>query len=64
MKASYADIISAFQTGFIPTRCFHENIIVAQEMIHSMKKMRGNTSLFATKVDLMKAYDRLKWSFI
>jgi hypothetical protein len=57
-------IISPYQTGFIPTRSIHENIVVAQEMIHSMLKMRGRTGYVAVKVDLAKAYDRLRWSFI
>lgn len=33
-------------------------------MIHSMKKMRGKTGFFAIKVDLAKAYDMIRWSFI
>jgi hypothetical protein len=32
-------IVSLFQTGFVPRRNIHENIVVAQEMTHSMTKM-------------------------
>lgn len=52
-------IISPYQTGFIPTRSIHENIIVAQELLHSMRRMRGRNGFFAIKVDLAKAYDRI-----
>ncbi|GAU48590.1 hypothetical protein TSUD_405800 [Trifolium subterraneum] len=38
--------------------------VVAQEMVHSMHKMRGKTGFAAIKVDLAKAYDRIRWSFI
>lgn len=64
LKPFIPDIISPYQTGFVPTRSIHENIVVAQEMVHSMNKMRGKTGFFAIKVDLAKAYDRLRWSFI
>jgi hypothetical protein len=32
-------IVSLFQTGFVPRRNIHKNIVVAQEMTHSMTKM-------------------------
>lgn len=64
LKHLMPNIISPFQTGFIPTRSIHENIVVAQEMDHNMRKMKGRTGSFAIKVDLAKAYDRLRWSFI
>jgi hypothetical protein len=37
-----------------------ENIIVAQEMTHSMVKIKGIRCYFAIKVYLSKAYDKLK----
>lgn len=39
-------------------------MVVAQEMIHSLNKMKVKTGYFAIKVDLSKAYDRLDWKFI
>ncbi|PNY05665.1 ribonuclease H [Trifolium pratense] len=47
-----------------PTQNIHENIVVAQEMGHIMHKMRRRTGFVVIKVDLAKAYDRLRWSFI
>lgn len=64
LKPLLPHIISPNQTGFIPTRSIHENIVVAQEMMHSMRKIRGRNGFFVIKVDLMKAYDRLQWPFI
>jgi ribulose 1,5-bisphosphate carboxylase large subunit-like protein len=57
-------LVSPFQTGFIHGRSIHENIIVAQEVVHSMHKVRGKKGYFAIKVDLAKAYDMLRWDFI
>lgn len=36
LKPIMPEIISPFQTGFIPHRLIHENIVIAQEMAHSM----------------------------
>lgn len=38
--------------------------MVAQELIHSMHKMRGKNGFFIIKVDLAKAYDCIRWSSI
>ncbi|XP_074267339.1 uncharacterized protein LOC141590668 [Silene latifolia] len=56
--------ISENQSGFVPGRQISDNIVVFQETIHTMKKKRGNKGLMAIKIDLEKAYDRLKWDFI
>lgn len=64
LKNVMGEVISPFQIGFVPGRNIHENIIIAQEMLRSMRKMRGKVGFFAIKVDLSKAYDRLNWHFI
>jgi hypothetical protein len=64
LKECIPIIVSPFQTGFIPGRSIHENIVVAQEIVHSMHKSNGAKGYFAIKVDLAKAYDMLRWDFI
>ncbi|MCH80961.1 hypothetical protein A2U01_0001739, partial [Trifolium medium] len=64
LKECIPKLVSPFQTGFVPGRIIHENIIVAKEMVHSMHKMKGRKGAFAIKVDLSKAYDKLSWEFI
>ncbi|XP_024043219.1 uncharacterized protein LOC112099922 [Citrus clementina] len=58
------DLIGPHQTSFVPGRHITENIIVTQEIIHSMWRKKGCKGFMAIKVDLEKAYDRLNWSFI
>jgi hypothetical protein len=41
LKESIPVIVSPFQIGFVPGRSIHENIVVAQEIVHSMNKMTG-----------------------
>lgn len=57
-------IISPYQSSFIPGRSIHHNIIVAQEMVHSMARMKGNKMFMSIKIDLEKAYDRINWNFV
>ena len=57
-------LISSIQTSFIPGKHITENIVIAQEVVHSMRKKKGKVGQMAIKVDLKKAYDRLSWEFI
>ena len=59
-----SNLISPFQTAFIPGRRGVDNVIIAQELIHSLHKKKGRKGFFILKIDLEKAYDRLEWSFI
>ena len=36
-----SNLISPLQTNFVLGRCIQDNIFIAQEMIHTMRKMRG-----------------------
>ncbi|XP_061350483.1 uncharacterized protein LOC133295655 [Gastrolobium bilobum] len=51
-------IISPFLVIFVPNRQIQDNIIIVQELIHYMHKMKGRKTFMAIKIDLIKAYDR------
>ena len=57
-------LVSPFQTAFIPSWKGRDNMIIAQEILHSMGRKKGRTGVMALKIDLEKAFDRLEWSFI
>lgn len=57
-------LVGPCQSSFVPRRQSGDNIIIAQEIFHSLRKKSGKIGLMAIKVDLEKAYDRLKWDFI
>ena len=64
LKSVLPDLIGPTQTSFIPGRHITENIVLAQEVIHSMRRKKGRIGQMAIKVDLEKVYDRLSWDFI
>ncbi|KAK3188489.1 hypothetical protein Dsin_028050 [Dipteronia sinensis] len=56
-------LVSHEQGAFIPGRSIFENIMFAQETVHSLhKKMTGGNVM--VKLDMAKAYDRVNWSFL
>ena len=58
------NLIGPNQTSFVPGRHIVDNIVVAQEVVHSMRRKTRRKGFMAIKVDLEKAYDRLWWDFI
>ena len=62
IKTTLEKHISREQYGFLRGRSIHEAMAVAQEALHSMHLERREA--FIMKIDLMKAYDSLDWSYI
>lgn len=41
-----------------------DNIILVQEIVHSMKSTKKRKGFMAIKIDLEKAYDRVRWDLV
>ena len=57
-------LVSPMQAAFLKGRRSTDNVIIAQELIYSLKGRKGKDGYMIVKIDLEKAYDRLEWSFI
>ena len=64
LKPYITNIINPCQASFVPSRCTSDNIIIVQEIIHTMVRKSRPKGHVALKLDLEKAYDHLEWSFI
>ena len=65
LKVILPNIISNTQSAFVSGWSILDNVIVAFEMLHSMKrKVKGKVGEVALKLDISKAYDRVRWDFL
>ncbi|CAL1388052.1 unnamed protein product [Linum trigynum] len=64
LKLVMRKLISPRQSSFIPGRQTTDNVIVVQEVLHSLGKRKGKKGGMILKIDLEKAYDMLWWDFL
>ncbi|XP_057803521.1 uncharacterized protein LOC131018835 [Salvia miltiorrhiza] len=65
LKKVLPGLIDRSQSAFVEGRLIQDNILIAFEAIHSMKKKtRGKHGFFALKIDISKAYDRVDWNYL
>lgn len=65
LKGSMEELISQNQSAFVGGRLIQDNLAIAHEIFHALKRKnrRGRDSV-ALKVDMSKAYDRVEWEFL
>ncbi|KAK9104575.1 hypothetical protein Scep_021419 [Stephania cephalantha] len=64
LKPMVPTLVNQAQTSFVAGRHISNDIIIVQELLYSMRSVRGAKGLMAIKINLEKTYDRLSWNFI
>lgn len=65
LKLVLPDIVGDTQNEFIPGRMMSDNCFIAHEIVnHVKKRKKGGRFEGILKVDLSKAYDRVRWDFL
>ena len=65
LKKVLPHIISKSQNAFQSDKAISDNILVAFETLHHMKRKKsGKMGYMALKLDMSKVYDRLEWVFL
>ena len=64
LKPLMTNLIGPAQASFIPGRVSTDNIVLVQEAVHSMRRKKGVKGWMLLKLDLEKAYDRIRWDYL
>lgn len=65
MKNLLSPLIAESQCAFVPNRLITDNILIAAEAGHCLRrKVSGKQGWVGLKLDMAKAYDRMEWRFI
>ncbi|XP_062005742.1 uncharacterized protein LOC133722901 [Rosa rugosa] len=65
LKGILSQIISPFQSAFIPGHLISDNTLIANEVSHFIHNNRSSSDgVMSLKLDMSKAYDRMEWVFL
>ena len=60
MKEFVPKLIHPLQGAFVAKRTIHDNVLIAHEIFHSFRQKKGKEGYMAIKLDIEKAYDKLR----
>ncbi|GAU49883.1 hypothetical protein TSUD_408220 [Trifolium subterraneum] len=64
IKLVLPDVISYNQGAFIDGRLITDNTLMASDIFHYLKHTNRKNGYVGIKTDMVKAYDRVEWSFL
>lgn len=64
VKRVIGDLVGGYQASFISGRQTTDNIVIAQEVLHSLRSNKSKRGRMIVKIDVEKAYDCVDWYFL
>lgn len=64
LRGVWGEIINPTQASFVPGRQSINNVVICQELKHTLRFTKAKRGGTVIKLDLEKAYDRMEWNFI
>ena len=61
IKPVLSKLVAPIQISFVPEHQISDNIVIVQEMLHTMRHRRGKVGYMVIKMDLEKAYACIRW---
>ncbi|XP_026434672.1 uncharacterized protein LOC113332339 [Papaver somniferum] len=66
MKLFLSKMISPYHAAYVPNRNIQDNVIIAHELVHTMKRKtkKDKWGVMGLKLDMCKAFDRVEYCFL
>lgn len=64
LKGILNEVVYPNQVSLIPGRQAIDNVVICQEIIHSLRYITARSAGMVVKIELVKAYDRMEWGFV
>ena len=56
MKAIMSSMVASNQSSFVPVRQMADNVVIYEEVLHSMRTKKSRVGFMIIKIDLEKAF--------